>query len=198
MWNIVLDWLANNYPLLLVCLVVFVLTWIIANFYYTRFKKTEDTVKKLPCDKHSEMFKQISDDLLQIKTYIMTRNPKAASTFSMKASPRKLNPAGESLYNDFGGEKFINTNKDFLLECIAQKRPKTALDVEIAANEILFENLQNDMFNELKSWVYNSPTRKLHINGEEKDYAVTINDVCFVISLPLRDLYLSNHPEIFI
>lgn len=100
------------------------------------------------------------------------------------------------MYNDISGEKFLVEHKDFLYRGIDDKLPKTALDVEIAANEVLIENLDSDIFNDLKVWVYNSPSRKLNLNGEERDYAVTMNDVCFVLSLPLRDMYLDSHPEV--
>ncbi|MGM9817697.1 MAG: hypothetical protein ACI30B_01785 [Paludibacteraceae bacterium] len=169
-------------------------------------KDHESTIKKLepikskmdaiPCDKHSDLFKQISEDIVQIKTFLMIKNPSAATAFSVKKSPRKLNDAGERLFEDISGKDFLEANKEFLLNEIEQKLPKTALDVETTASEVLFENLQNDIFNRLKNWVYNSPMRTLTINGEEKDYAVTIGDVCFVLSIPLRDMYLQNHPEI--
>ena len=126
----------------------------------------------------------------------MIKNPSAATAFSVKKSPRKLNDAGERLFEDISGKEFLEANKEFLLNEIEQKLPKTALDVETTASEVLFENLQNDIFNRMKNWVYNSPMRTLTINGEEKDYAVTIGDVCFVLSIPLRDMYLQNHPEI--
>lgn len=77
-----------------------------------------------------------------------------------------------------------------------EKTPKTALDAEESALEVLFAHLDDDMFNGMKKWVYNSPSRKVEIDGEEKDYSVTINDVCFVLSLPLRDMYLELHPDL--
>ena len=38
--------------------------------------------------------------------------------------------------------------------------------------------------------------RKQTIDGVEKEYVVTIDDVVFVLSIPLRDLYLKFHPEL--
>lgn len=124
------------------------------------------------------------------------KNPKSAISFSTKASPRKLNAEGEKLFEDIKGREFLDTNADFLLNCIKDKTPKTPLDVETVAVEVLVENLNNDMFNDVKNWVYNSPMRKIEISGELQDYEVTMNDVCFVLSLPLRDMYLDKYmPE---
>ena len=203
MWTVILEWLGENYPVLLIIIAISVVVWVVSRFYYTRYKKTEDTVKnmsgridKLPCSKHDESFTQIMEDIAVIRTFLMTKNPNSAIVFSKKMSPRVLNKAGESLYNDISGDRFLDEHKDFLYKCIDEKLPKTALDVEIAANEVLIENLDSDIFDDLKVWVYNSPTRKLNLNGEERDYAVTMNDVCFVLSLPLRDMYLNTHSEI--
>lgn len=196
MWSIILNWLQINYPIILWALIVASITWLIASFYYRRFKKTEDLVKSLPCSARGDMFKSISEDLLQIKTYLMTKNPTAAAAFSMKASPRKLNSAGEELYNDINGKEFLSKNQSFFLQCIEEKKPTTALDVERCAAEVLLENLNESIFNSLKNWVYNSSARKVVINEEEKEYTITMSDICFVLSLPLRDTYLNLHPEL--
>ena len=34
------------------------------------------------------------------------------------------------------------------------------------------------------------------IDGETKELAISLQDVCFVISLPLRDTYLQEHSEV--
>lgn len=196
MWDSIISILSERYPMILLCIVLIVAVWLIAKFYYTRFKKTEKIVSELPCEAHSLLFKQISDDLLQIRTYIQTKDPKNAALFSVKQSPRRLNQAGEQLYNDFNGEAFLDANSAMLIRAIDEKKPKTALDVEVASHEVLVENVHSDIFNGLKNWVYNSPTRKYVIEGEERNYTISLSDVCFVLSLPLRDRYLSIHPEI--
>lgn len=150
----------------------------------------------LPCGKHDDNFRAIMESLTEIKTFLMVKNPKTAFVFSQKHSPRMLNKAGESLFNDISGSVFLDANKDFLILEIDGKSPKTALDVENGALQALYDNLDNDIFNGLKKWVYNSPSRKVEINGEETDYVVTMTDVCFVLSLPLRDIYLQLHPEL--
>ena len=196
MWNAFFQWLTDKSPLMLLIVVVAVIVWLIAKFYYKRFKILEERVETLPCDKHEDTFTQIKEELLQIKTFLMTKNPKTASLFSVKQSPRELNKAGKEVFAEINGEDFLQTNSEKLLNAIARKQPRTALDVEISANEVLIEFVNTDMFNDLKKWVYNSPTKKMLIDGQEKDYAFTIADVCFILSLPLRDKYLSLHPEI--
>ncbi len=203
MWESILNIIAGYSVTAFLFVVVAVIVWLVARFYFTRFKKTEERVSDLPCKQHEVQYEKLSNkmdklgmDINSIMLYLSMKSNKAAGLFSVKHSPRKLNEAGEDLYKDFDGESFLNNNKKLFLDAIAAKNPKTALDVEVAASEVLFENLQNDIFNGLKNWVYNSPTRKIKVNGQEQDYNVTINDVVFIMSLPLRDMYLKAHPEV--
>lgn len=198
MMNQIYKWLLENYPVLFWCVALIVIVWLVAKFYYQRFKKVETKVNELPCAVRESQYTQIKDDLLQIKMFLMMKNPKTATMFSEKHSPRLLNEAGKQLFQDVNGDAFLDANSVVLLDAIAKKTPKTALDVEVGAHEVLVENLNSDIFNEIKNWVYNSPTRKVVVNGEQTDYAVTLGDVCFVLSIPLRDRYLKMHPEISI
>ena len=74
--------------------------------------------------------------------------------------------------------------------------PTTALDVENSAYTVLLENSGNDFFNGIKDWIYNRPAMKITYDNEPKDYIVTLDDVCYVFSLPLRNMYLELHPEL--
>lgn len=197
--NAIIAFFVKRWPILAVAIVVAVAVWYFSRWYHRRFLKLEDEAKKideLPCAKHDEMFASIKEDLAVIRTYLTTKYPTSAPVFSQKMSPRKLNKAGEDLLEDIGGMDFLNTNKEALIACIDEKTPKTALDVEESALLVLYDHLDDDMFNGMKKWVYNSPSRKLMIDGKERDYTVTMNDVCFVLSIPLRDMYLEIHPEL--
>lgn len=203
MWAQVWNWLAENYPIMIVIAVVAVIVWLIARFYYTRMVKAEDGIKNLsvelknlPCAEREKMNLQILDNLNTIITYLKIKDSKAAVLFSQKESPRKLNAQGISLFNECAGQKFINDNKEQLLSAIESKNPRTALDVEQYANEVLVSRLNSEIFNELKQWVYNSPSIQVDVSGRKVEYALTMNDICFILSIPLRDLYLDYHPEI--
>ena len=58
MKEILLQWLLDNYPIIFLCIALVVVTAIIitlgCKFYYTRYKKTEDKVKELPCAMHPD------------------------------------------------------------------------------------------------------------------------------------------------
>lgn len=199
----IITFLVERWPVLAAIIIAVAVTIFVCRWYYNRFvpaeKKANDNEKRidnLPCSKHDEMFASIKEDLAVIRTYLTTKYPTAAPVFSQKMSPRSLNDAGKKLLEDIGGSAFLSENKDVLVACIDEKKPKTALDVEEAALLVLYDHLDDDMFIGMKKWVYSSPSRKVMIDGIERDYTVTMNDVCFVLSLPLRDIYLELHPEL--
>lgn len=121
----------------------------------------------------------------------------AAEEYSMKKSPRKLNENGEALYNDISGEAFLSDNLPFFVLQIDNLAPKTALDVENFALSVLRVSSSDDIFIPLKSWVYNEPTREIVGRDGEKSFTdVSMDDVLFVLSIPLRDKYLETHDNI--
>lgn len=141
---------------------------------------------RLPCNVHR-------DDITKIKTVLVEKYPKSSSVFSMKSSPRKLNPTGEKLFAAINGEQFLKENKERLFGYISDNSPLVALDVEQLSNAACLSLVSTPAFNSLKNYVYNEPTWTL---PDGKPYDITINDICFVLGLRLRDKYLSEHPEI--
>lgn len=213
----VLTWVQSNIPQLFITIVIAFIVWYVAKFYFVYFKKVEEKVNNLqcenhrneidkiknqeilPCKEHLQQYYDIKEDFARIQMFLAMKNPKTINAFSMKHSPRQLNDKGIELYESINGEKFLNDNYDLFDVIISEKKPKTALDVEASALEALIMSLNLDIFNPIKNWVYNSAAVKLKkATGEEYDYSLTINDICFILSLPLRNKYLDKHPEIVV
>lgn len=148
--------------------------------------KLENVMDRLPCNVHH-------DDITKIKTVLVEKYPKSSSVFSIKSSPRKLNPTGEKLFAAIKGEQFLKDNKERLFGYISDNSPLVALDVEQLSNAACLSLVSTPAFNSLKNYVYNEPTWTL---PDGKQYDITINDICFVLGLRLRDMYLSEHPEL--
>lgn len=180
-------------------------------FYYTRFRPIENKTKHADCISKNGKIDELSSDMkivksdigdmksdiMAIKSILSMKYPNVANVFSMKKSPRQLNDAGEWLYRQVGGEAFILKNKAFLFERVNSMNPKTSLDVEYAANIACNSSTDSDIFNDIKRFVYNAPS--MTIKDEEykdKKYDLTLGDVCYVLSIPLRDMYLMEHPNI--
>lgn len=136
---------------------------------------------------------EVKANISAIKTVLIKKFPSAAEVFSMKKSPRRLNELGEKVFAQINGEKFLKDNKEFFFSKIDERNPKTALDVEEAANIACSAFTDNEMFNYIKDFVYNAPSLSIPgENGESKRYDISLGDVCYILSIPLRDMYLEE------
>lgn len=188
--------------------------WSLASRYQA-MKSKVDNFETLPCSHHDlrlnaqdtkisetsalmgEMKGKL-DLLVKLATASRTKPLIIAETeYSEKHSPRRLNKNGIKLYFDINGAEFIDKNSEYFFKEIDKLAPKTALDVENFALAVLRASSDLDIFIPLKSWVYNEPTREIeNRNGEHVKTEVRMDDVFFILSLPLRDKYLEKHPEI--
>ena len=188
--NAILSYLLNAAPEIALALIIGFIAWKVSK----RLTKTDNHFTKID-DAISDLQKDVTaikNDLSDVQLFITSKYPSALGTFVTKNSPLTLNEFGKKLYEECGGKSFLEANQVLLLKKIEEKYPKTALDVETYAKEVLFPLTQNDIFKTIKVGVYNSPAWKIG----DKDYTITLGDVCFVLSIPLRDKYLSLHPEI--
>ena len=209
MWSIVWTYISEHYPILFLVLAVIVIVWIVAKQWYSMLYKMKDNSNKIDetcdkikscetrVDKLDDLIIGMREDIAIIRTHLIEKDSKAAKVFSGKASPRKLNEIGLQMYKEFRGPTFLDKNQETLFRMIDEKKPQTALDVEKISLEVLYKCVENSIFNDVKILVYNSKT----ITIQEKDkgrieYAITMNDICFIFSLELRDRYLSTHPEV--
>lgn len=214
----ILNFIGERWPFLAILIIVVFLA-VIATIKIvktlSRIKDLEDSRAKtsdLPCDTHTSSINShnsrfdnidtklssIQETLTIICTHLIEKDSKAAKLFSRKASPRKLNEEGQRIFNEYNGTSFLQNNEDLLLNAIQEKNPSTALDVEKRALEVLYENVNSTIFNEIKVKLYNSPSITLSIDGKEEPYTLTMNDICFIFSIALRDLYLEKHPEVIV
>lgn len=114
-----------------------------------------------------------------------------------KGSPRELNWLGDKIMELVGGIDFLQQHKEYFFDLMDKETPKTAYDVEKSAYSVCFLSSGKEMFYSIKNILFNAPAIKAkNIEGKEVDFIVDIFNVCTVISIPLRDMYLEKHPEI--
>ena len=140
---------------------------------------------------------EVRVDIFDIKTILVKQFPNVLEAFSMKKSPRVLNELGNQIFSQINGAEFLETNKSFFFRLIDERKPKTALDVEISARVVCVESSNDDIFNDIKLFVYNAPSMTIPTDdGKSKRYDLSLEDICYILSLPLRDMYLEAHPDI--
>lgn len=135
-------------------------------------------------------------DLVSLQTFLQSKYKTTTPLFSQKHSPRTLNEKGREVFAQFGGKEFLDANEEMLCQRIESKKPKTALDVEQDALRVLYETMELDIFNSVKLRVYNSEDIDVEREGKVEKYSISMEDVCFIFSLDLRDRYLRRHPEV--
>ena len=222
----IISFIVERWPFLAVILVVVAITILICKWYFSRFvsveKNSEEATARIKeleearkyheesWRRHDEHMKELDEHLkelkktnaklfefiIEIRTFLATKFPEFGTMVAAKNSPRKLTEEGIRLFNDIGGKAFLEINGAKLMAKIESEEPKTPFDVELSALGSLYAHLNDDMFNDLKRWVYYSSPRKMIIDGKEQNREITMCDVCFVVSIPLRDMYLEAHPEI--
>ena len=133
------------------------------------------------------------DDITRIKSILIHEYPISVNIFSSKSSPRILNDLGMDILESIHGEDFLRENKYTLFNYIDNTHPLVALDVEQAALMACTSLTRTPAFNDIKNYIYNAPS--IHLPNGQK-YDISINDACFILSIPLRDMYLSEHKEI--
>lgn len=151
------------------------------------------TIHDKKLDGMSRDIEQLKDGMTTIKTLLLMKFKDLEPAISAKHSPRVLNEMGKKIFEDMKGKEFLEKNKDLFYAVIDKEKPKTAYDVENLCYFACASNVNNDAFNQIKSFLYNYPTIPL---PDGKQYEVTMDTACSVLSLPLRDMYLEDHPEI--
>lgn len=169
-----------------------------------RFEDLDKRTEHASCKSHGDDIASLKNDVasvkgdvIAIKSLLLMKHKDASSVFSIKNSPRQLNDLGKQLFTEVQGQAFLEQHQAFFFSKIDAFQPQTALDVENAAHAACTAYTDNEIFNELKNFVYNSPSYKIKdAEGRERMYDLALSDVCYILSLPLRDMYLKAHPEI--
>jgi hypothetical protein len=158
-----------------------------------RFADVNTNIKDITRD-----VKDLTRDVISIKSFLSTKYKEDIDLVSLKNSPTKLSDFGNQILEEINGIEFINDNKECLISRLDEEKPRTALDVENSAFIVFVNFCNNEKFDGIKNFIYNSPEYNVKDNkGCDRKYNLSLIDVCFILSIPLRDMYLEPHPEIF-
>ena len=166
--------------------------------------RTIQKVSDMPCKAHEDRINahqvkidQMNEELVRISSVLMIKYRDARDVLSAKHSPRRLTDAGQRIFADANGQAYLDANKDYLFAEIDRRKPLAKLDVEDASYAVLIDATRLEAFNPIKTFIYNAPNYQLtKSDGTSMSYDVSLIDMCFVMSIPLRDMYLAEHPEI--
>lgn len=159
--------------------------------------RNEERTANLPCSTQQNKINDLSDNLTRISALLLLKYQDAKEVLSAKHSPRKLNEMGLKIFNDAKGQEFLDMNKDYLFAEIDKHKPLAKLDVENACYAVCVDSVRMEIFNPIKAFIYNAPYYDVkQSDGTIKQFDLSLIDVCFVLSIPLRDMYLAEHTDI--
>ena len=159
--------------------------------------KQEIKTMKEGIDRIGVLASRHDEDITRIKSVLAIKYKETNKVFAMKKSPRRLNEFGLQVYREIEGEKFLNENRQSLYGKIGASQPITAYDVEKAAHISCITCADEPIFNRFKNFVYNAPSYTItDSDGKDMQYELSLEDICFILSIPLRDMYLADHSEI--
>lgn len=206
---------------LLCSAIIMGIAWAVRQSYKWRkyMDDTDGRLNNLPCNshqtdicKHDARLESVTTSLARIEGSLETlillypqsipaRRGSILSSdepeLSQKNSPKRLNDNGEKVFDAFHCADFLSRNSEWLMAEVEKFKPKTALDVESMSLAALRVASGDDRFNELKNLIYHSPGITMSLpNGEARSIDISLDDVLFVMSLPLRDMYLSSHSDL--
>lgn len=157
-----------------------------------KFNEVNENFKAI----NKEIF-DLNKDIVSIKSFLSVKFNGSLKALGLKNSPMKLNNLGNQIFTEINGKDLLNNNKDYLLSEIEKVNPRTALDVENVALMTCIDFSHRKEFDKIKNFIYNSPEYTFKDeDGHDVKYNLSLHDICFVLSLPLRDMYLERHPEV--
>lgn len=158
--------------------------------------KNKETLSEI--ERKLERLDSMGDQLSAVSRWIMKLDPKSIDSLAPKFSPRRMTKAGLSLFEMSGARKALDDGADVFLEQLNERNPQTPLDVEDEAYNVIMQNLSSPVFNEVKNFIYYQPEKITLKNDAGEDIEVSISLLVLIrlMSIELRDRYLSAHPEI--
>jgi hypothetical protein len=155
----------------------------------------EDKVRNSDCARHGKAIDDFDDTTKTIlrkidfiEKALIASDKKLLSAFSQSNSPLQLNQRAIDLMTSSGANKILEGHRDDLIKQIEELNPATAYDVEQNAYKVLILNSDASWFIPLKEYIFNNPVFQGH--------SISLDAICFVMSLPLRNYYFEKHPEI--
>ena len=166
-----------------------------------KLKNVEKTMDKHEnrMDKHEDKISNLDvltasmcENLNQIAKILNNRQIEETDILATKTSPLTITPTGKIVLEKCFGKKIIDNNLDFFIDLINEKKPKTKYDIETAALIVLLNKQDNEIFNELKDFIYESPETIKIQKPDTNDIAnvsITMFSLLKLMSIYLRDKY---------
>lgn len=180
-----LEEVLKNIPGGLLYVLIGLIVWRAAAFYFGRFCPFENKVKDIDNNIKgiNNNITTIRGNISKIISFLITGDKKAKAFF-VAHSPIELNDLGKEILDKSGARNFIDSSLESLISKIKDGNPKSYLDIHQLAVSVLFNLLDTEPFSGIKDFVYQNPQYK----GNDIDIQAIIN----LAALYLRDKYIEQ------
>ena len=133
-----------------------------------------------------------ASEIENIKLLLASKYKDTPLWLSVKHSPRVLTPVSQKIFKEICGDEFLRANRNVFFSYIDNKKPATALQVETYCVEACLSFSNTEIFKDIQNYVYTAPL--LEIEGRKVE--ITLMDICYILAIPLRDMYLGEHKDL--
>lgn len=134
-------------------------------------------------DSLNESVGKIKHNMKVIGDYLTRHHIKFNPLELQALSPISLTDLGKEFVEKIGFENVFEKNKKDFFNFIDNENPKLKYDVEMAAIKSIYSLYEKSYMDFLKVYFYNNPDR-------------TLENTAPTLGVYIRDVYLSEHPEI--
>jgi hypothetical protein len=152
----------------------------------TFYNKTSELHTKVP--NMERLLEKIDTGLAALNDALLGKSIIDKSYYSRDHSPRNVNELGEQLFKESGAETAFASIKDSLTEELSLKQINSLLQLQMGSLNVMLAHRDDPLLKPLLDFAYEHPT----YHNTPLDYT----DILFVVSLKLRDYYISKHPEL--
>jgi|GEM_PF-3855885 len=197
MLNTIVDWFSYNYPDLFMAFICIVaLIWIVWKIftYNSKITTIESDCKGLKDDfrNMSAKLDRLDTNFQKLLVYLSTGDKNFDGTLFTSNSPIQLTELARSILYDMKADELIGNNKDLLFEKLKEKEYRSPYDLQTECILLMVDMFSTDKFTDVRTFIYERPLYKKNDDSIE----LTPQVCCNVMGIYLRDIFLTEHPEI--
>lgn len=198
----ILTYLLDKFPIiaffLVALLVVGIACWRLSKWHES-YKKVSEKVNNAPCASHEQSINKLTDisnSIRKIEEWIVKQDINAMNDLVRKCSPYQLTDVGVLVLEASGGKEFVDSNLDRLIDELKKAGTETLYDTEKNALFVLSNMMEDEIFNVIKDYIYNSPKEiELNNNGTPVKAEINMNRLLMVMSIYLRNRYIEIYQK---
>lgn len=204
MLDAVLGYIANNYPLIFIALaLMFATFWITKKWlkHKSKIDSLEIACREIPSihakitsfeSNLNNRMASVSHSINNLTIFLTSKHTDFNSSVFQSHSPIRITPLGMDILKQSGGENYVNSYLETLIDKMESQDFKSALDVQNYSTSLMMEELHTDEFISIRNYLFQNPV----FRSSDKEIQLNAPSICNLMGVFLRDKYFEIHPEL--